>query len=75
MEKKTSEFIALDDVGNQYLILEYTPFTTFRPQGRRFASREIPGKPRYQLRDGTTVYSDSETEFSVLDSGLKLHKR
>ena len=75
--RKTGEFIAVDDSGIEYTVLEFTTYTTYTNQGSRIGTHTVPGRPWYRLRDGTTVLQldDAAKEFETIGSGKKLHRR
>lgn len=69
--KQTDRFVAFDDNGNQFIIIETTTYTTV---SGKLPTARVAGKPTYRLITGEAVRL-SDTEFEVARSRVRLHRQ
>jgi hypothetical protein len=68
--RHTGQYTAEDAQGRRYQIVEYTEFHHVSTFGN--LDQWVEGLKDYRLSDGSHVNRDSETEFEIVASGVKL---
>ena len=68
--ERTGQFTAIDEQGRTYQIIEYTKFHDTSTYGN--PDNWMEGLKEYRLNDDSHVNKNSETEFEVVASGIKL---
>jgi len=68
----TDRFVATDDAGKRYKVIEYTGSVKSTTFGNRNAKAEV--LKEYRLTDGSYLNRLSETEFEIVRSGVIIHK-
>jgi len=70
MERKTGEFTAYNDFGQQYTIYIYTSYTSSRAHGR--ADEQLKGLERLCLDGGSPVNWIEKGKYRVVETGAIL---
>ena len=71
LKKKTDSFFAISEIGDKYLIFEYTDFPEINHFG---VKKDIPGPRRYWTSEGMAVYPIGDNLYVIPQLDITLRR-
>jgi hypothetical protein len=70
--RRIGDFVAIDDDGHEYMIIEYQDF--FGHHLRNGRLKWIAGLKDFRLQDGATLYPTGDRTFTIGSTGLTIRR-
>ena len=70
--RRVGAFIAIDDSGNEYVIIEYQDFFGHRPPTGRL--KWLAGSKDFRLQDGALLYPSGDLTFVIGTTGRTIRR-